>query len=99
MRERDQEQIDRTDRLRTRMKQRLQGERGQIPQDAELLGTIEAMEELFRWERELLEEGSKRVYSSQRSLLPAQRQKLEEIRTRRMGASEAEEEEEEEAGW
>jgi len=70
---------------RARQAARILGEGAQIPLDCDLLGKLEGMEELFRWERELLEKGSERVYSNGRALLADTRTKLEEILHRRTG--------------
>lgn len=68
-----------------RTRERILGEREQLPADRDLLGKLEGMEDLFRWERELLETGSERVYSHGRSLLTGDRDRLEEILDRRTG--------------
>ena len=82
--------------MRERDRARLAGERSFLDSDAELLGKLEVIGQepggLFRWERELLEAGSKRVYSHGRALLPSSRAKLAEILSRRVGAEEHDEE-------
>jgi len=52
---------------------------------------LELLELAFRWEQELLEECSERVYQHERALLPRQREAAEKVIGRRTAAEHGEE--------
>lgn len=73
-----------------------QTEKSEAPDRAEDIRLVEqlgACELKFRWEQEVLEEASQRVYGAERSLMPRQRKAAEEILARRGEAVDVEGEE------
>lgn len=83
--------------MREETRARLRSESARIPDDVDLIERVEGLRELglYRWELDILERASERLYGYGRALLERQREKLEDMLKRRTGAGD----DDAEGGW